>query len=196
MGNYSIELKQDDFPFHYLKSGQISDVWHKSRSVLELSALRLRRSQTQPEIHPTLVVSDRVGASSCARYCRVGSVQGMLSDTTCTNPNPGLDSVPHESRSDRSGSQQGSVWSVWSICTTDIKLVGSVQGVGPGSSRPITYSQCEPYPRNPKIQLGPIEIIENLSNNNRCTDMHGHTPSFYNCRSLDATTYLYLSVGR
>jgi hypothetical protein len=24
MGNYSIELKQGDFPFHYLKSGQIS----------------------------------------------------------------------------------------------------------------------------------------------------------------------------
>jgi hypothetical protein len=89
MGNYSIELKQGDFPFHYLKSGQISDVRHKSRSVPDLSDLKLCRSRTQPEIRPTLVVSDRVGASSCAGYCRVGSVQGVLSDTTRTNPNPG-----------------------------------------------------------------------------------------------------------
>jgi hypothetical protein len=88
MGNYSIELKRGDFPFHYLKSGQISDIRHKSQSVPDLSALKLRRSQTQPEISLTLVVSDRVGASSCAGYCRVGSVQGVLSDTTRTNPNP------------------------------------------------------------------------------------------------------------
>jgi hypothetical protein len=88
MGNYSIELKQGDFPFHYLKSGQISDVRHKSRSVPDLSAPKLPRSRIQPEIHLTLVVSDWVGASSCAGYCRVGSVQGVLSDTTRTNPNP------------------------------------------------------------------------------------------------------------
>jgi hypothetical protein len=90
MGNYSIELKQGDFPFHYLKSGQILDVRHKSRSVPDLSAPKLPRFRTQPEIHPALVMSDRVGASSCAGYCRVGSVQGVLSDTTSTNPDPGL----------------------------------------------------------------------------------------------------------
>ena len=36
-----------------------------------------------------------------------------------------------------------SVGSVWSICRTDIKPVDSVQGGGPGSSRPITYSACK-----------------------------------------------------
>src|SRR5271154_4255151 len=56
LGNYSIELKQGDFPFHYLKSGQISDVQHKSQSVPDLSALKLLRSRTQPETRSTLVV--------------------------------------------------------------------------------------------------------------------------------------------